>query len=119
MAEALKESTLEDTENVEIVNLPSKGRAMIAKRHIKKGELILSEIPLVSAQHDWNRFYKYRACHHCMRPLESAQEMARRLTGIPQLELPHYQTCAPSNVQSIVHCPKCGVSQPREHVTTT
>jgi hypothetical protein len=35
----------------------------------------------LSAQHLWNREWRYRACAHCMRSIETADEMAARLSN--------------------------------------
>jgi len=67
------------------------------------------EKPLVSAQFAWNAAYRYLACDHCMRSLETAEQMARRLTGNASLMLPHSNCC---NVRPSEHvtCHHCSVS---------
>uniref|UniRef100_A0AAY5F2R2 Protein-lysine N-trimethyltransferase SMYD5 n=1 Tax=Electrophorus electricus TaxID=8005 RepID=A0AAY5F2R2_ELEEL len=85
-----------------------KGKGLFAKKPFKKGEAIFTERPLVSAQFLWNALYKYRACEYCMRALETAEENARRLSGMPALILPHQELC---KVQPELHhtCPHCQV----------
>ncbi|KAF3838667.1 hypothetical protein F7725_010435 [Dissostichus mawsoni] len=85
-----------------------KGKGLFAKQSIKKGDAIFLERPLVSAQFLWNSQYKYRACEYCLRALESAEENARRLSGIPGLSLPHPELCRvrPERHQA---CPQCQV----------
>ncbi|XP_068181756.1 histone-lysine N-trimethyltransferase SMYD5 [Antennarius striatus] len=85
-----------------------KGKGLFAKRSIKKGETIFMERPLVSAQFLWNSLYKYKACEYCLRALETAEENARRLSGIPDLSLPHPELCRvrPERHQA---CPQCQV----------
>uniref|UniRef100_A0A667WNF5 Protein-lysine N-trimethyltransferase SMYD5 n=1 Tax=Myripristis murdjan TaxID=586833 RepID=A0A667WNF5_9TELE len=85
-----------------------KGKGLFAKRSIKKGESIFIERPLVSAQFLWNALYKYRACEYCLRALETAEENARRLSGVPGLSLPHPELCS---VRPELHqaCPQCQV----------
>ncbi|CAM9461953.1 unnamed protein product [Lampetra planeri] len=97
------------TESVELRELDSgKGRGLVARRRIRKGDVLFSEQPAVSAQFLWNEHYKYRACHHCLRALETAEENARRLTGNPALSLPHPELC---HIDTSVHqvCPGCQV----------
>uniref|UniRef100_A0A8P4GD67 Protein-lysine N-trimethyltransferase SMYD5 n=1 Tax=Dicentrarchus labrax TaxID=13489 RepID=A0A8P4GD67_DICLA len=85
-----------------------KGKGLFAKKSIKKGEAIFLERPLVSAQFLWNALYKYKACEYCLRALETAEENARRLSGIPGLSLPHPELC---RVRPELHqaCPQCQV----------
>ncbi|KAF0039936.1 hypothetical protein F2P81_008171 [Scophthalmus maximus] len=85
-----------------------KGKGLFAKRSIKKGDAIFIERPLVSSQFLWNSLYKYKACEFCLRALETAEENARRLSGIPGLSLPHPELC---RVRPELHqaCPQCQV----------
>uniref|UniRef100_A0A6Q2YYL4 Protein-lysine N-trimethyltransferase SMYD5 n=1 Tax=Esox lucius TaxID=8010 RepID=A0A6Q2YYL4_ESOLU len=85
-----------------------KGKGLFAKKAIKKGDTIFVERPLVSAQFLWNSLYKYKACEYCLRALETAEDNARRLTGIPGLSLPHPELCSvcPEMHQA---CPQCQV----------
>lgn len=48
------------------------------------------------------------ACEYCLRALETAEENARRLSGIPALSLPHQELC---RVRPELHqaCPHCQV----------
>uniref|UniRef100_A0A8D3DVX7 Protein-lysine N-trimethyltransferase SMYD5 n=1 Tax=Scophthalmus maximus TaxID=52904 RepID=A0A8D3DVX7_SCOMX len=84
------------------------GKGLFAKRSIKKGDAVFIERPLVSSQFLWNSLYKYKACEFCLRALETAEENARRLSGIPGLSLPHPELC---RVRPELHqaCPQCQV----------
>nr|CAH7721280.1 unnamed protein product [Callosobruchus chinensis] len=94
--------------NVEIrITDKSKGKGLYAKKHITKGTVILEEDPLVSCQFSWNAAYQYKACDHCLRPLETAQENVTRLAG-QFVELP-YPECCTTDKSKIVSCPNCGV----------
>lgn len=86
----------------------TKGKGLFAKKGIKKGENIFIERPLVSAQFLWNSLYKYKACEYCLRALETAEQNARRLSGNPELSLPHPELCKvrPEQHQA---CPQCQV----------
>lgn len=70
--------------------------------------MIFEEEPLVCCQFAWNEAYGYRACNHCLRPLETAEENARRLTNNRNLVLPYPQCCI-TQKDSIVNCQACGV----------
>ncbi|KAI5740179.1 hypothetical protein M8J76_001256 [Diaphorina citri] len=85
-----------------------KGRGLFAKKAYKKGDLIFEEKPLVCAQFSWNTAYGYLACEYCMRPLETAEENARRLSGgtVPELQFPE---CSPTDKSSHVKCQQCQV----------
>ncbi|XP_071982530.1 protein-lysine N-trimethyltransferase SMYD5 [Engystomops pustulosus] len=86
-----------------------KGRGLFAARSIRKGDTIFQEKPLVSSQFQWNALYRYRACDHCLRSLETAEENAQRLSGNVHITLPNPELCA---VQNGLHqqCPQCQVS---------
>ncbi|XP_059201848.1 histone-lysine N-trimethyltransferase SMYD5 [Centropristis striata] len=86
----------------------TKGKGLFAKKSIKKGDTIFFERPLVSSQFLWNALYKYKACEFCLRALETAEENARRLSGVPGLSLPHPELC---RVRPELHqaCPQCQV----------
>ena len=71
-----------------------KGRGLVATRDFVKGETLFREKPMVSSQFSWNAEYGYRACHNCMEPLETAQENVIRLSGNPNLLLPHTDCCS-------------------------
>lgn len=85
-----------------------KGKGLFATRTIRKGTTIFIERPVVCAQFLWNAAYKYRACDHCMRSLETAEENARRLSGKHLLVLPHPEQCT---IRKELHqaCPQCQV----------
>nr|XP_037863036.1 SET and MYND domain-containing protein 5 isoform X4 [Chlorocebus sabaeus] len=86
----------------------AKGKGLFATQLIRKGETIFVERPLVAAQFLWNALYRYRACDHCLRALEKAEENAQRLTGKPGQVLPHPELCT---VRKDLHqnCPHCQV----------
>ncbi|XP_069350358.1 histone-lysine N-trimethyltransferase SMYD5 isoform X2 [Eulemur rufifrons] len=86
----------------------AKGKGLFATQLIRKGETIFVEQPLVAAQFLWNALYQYRACDHCLRALEKAEENAQRLTGKPGQVLPHPELCT---VRKDLHqnCPHCQV----------
>ncbi|XP_066428979.1 histone-lysine N-trimethyltransferase SMYD5 [Eleutherodactylus coqui] len=86
-----------------------KGRGLFAARSIRKGDVIFQEKPLVSSQFQWNALYRYRACDHCLRSLETAEENARRLSANVHVTLPYPELCT---VQNGLHqqCPQCQVS---------
>ncbi|CAI9579400.1 unnamed protein product [Staurois parvus] len=86
-----------------------KGKGLFATRSIRKGETIFQERPLVSSQFQWNALYRYRACDHCLRSLETAEENAKRLSGNAHVNLPYPELCT---IQNGLHqqCPDCQVS---------
>uniref|UniRef100_A0A8C5H4Y9 SMYD family member 5 n=1 Tax=Gouania willdenowi TaxID=441366 RepID=A0A8C5H4Y9_GOUWI len=86
----------------------TKGKGLFAKKSIRKGETIFIERPLVCAQFLWNAQYKYKACDFCLRALETAEENAQRLSGIPGLSLPHPELC-PVRPELHQTCPQCQV----------
>lgn len=96
----------------------TKGKALFATKSFTKGDVIFEEKPLVCVQFVWNAEYKYRACDHCLRSLESAQDMARRLSGDPSLELPYVEKCCEVSKcqQFIVTCPRCQVTNYKANV---
>ncbi|XP_063988465.1 histone-lysine N-trimethyltransferase SMYD5 [Diachasmimorpha longicaudata] len=92
---------------IRIIN-NEKGKGLVALRPYNAGEIILQEKPLVCCQFAWNEDYQYLACNHCLTPLESAEENARRLSGNINLILP-YPECCETKKELIVECPTCGV----------
>ncbi|XP_077136505.1 protein-lysine N-trimethyltransferase SMYD5 [Ranitomeya variabilis] len=86
-----------------------KGRGLFAARSICRGDPIFQEKPLVSSQFQWNALYRYRACDHCLRSLETAEENAQRLSANIHVTLPYPELCT---VQNGLHqqCPQCQVS---------
>lgn len=70
--------------------------------------MILEEKPIVCCQFSWNSDYRYLACNHCLRPLETSEENAQRLTGNSNLILP-YSECCETNKNLITECPACGI----------
>ena len=64
-----------------------KGRGLFALRDFRKGETLFREKPIVSSQFSWNRVYGYKCCHHCLEPLETANENVVRLANDPNIVL--------------------------------
>ncbi|XP_002735533.1 protein-lysine N-trimethyltransferase SMYD5-like [Saccoglossus kowalevskii] len=83
-----------------------KGKGVFAKQRFRKNDVIFREKPIVCAQFLWNEYYKYSACDHCMKSLETAEEMARRLSAISSLVLPYPQCCEVKKDEH-VSCPAC------------
>lgn len=95
--------------NVEVrISGDSKGKCLYAKTAIPKGSVIFEEEPFVCCQFSWNAACKYKACNHCLRPLETAEDNARRLTGNPALEL-KFPECCETKIECFTSCPACGV----------
>nr|XP_060635623.1 histone-lysine N-trimethyltransferase SMYD5-like [Anolis sagrei ordinatus] len=86
----------------------AKGKGLFATRKIQKGETIFVEKPVVASQFLWNAMYKYRACDHCLRALETAEENAQRLLGRFQI-LPRPEQCS-IRKDLHQHCPSCQVT---------
>nr|CAD7573418.1 unnamed protein product [Timema californicum] len=86
----------------------SKGKGLFATQCFNAGDIIFEERPLVCCQFSWNGAYRYAACDFCMRPLESTEENARRLTGKKDLVLP-YPECCPTDKKSHIQCKQCSV----------
>uniref|UniRef100_A0A8C0QPX5 Protein-lysine N-trimethyltransferase SMYD5 n=1 Tax=Chelonoidis abingdonii TaxID=106734 RepID=A0A8C0QPX5_CHEAB len=89
--------------------LHSKGKGLFATRNIHKGETIFIEKPVVSSQFLWNALYRYKACDHCLRSLETAEENAQRLLGKSCRVLPHPEQCS-IRKDLHQHCPHCQVA---------
>uniref|UniRef100_A0A4X2JMK9 Protein-lysine N-trimethyltransferase SMYD5 n=1 Tax=Vombatus ursinus TaxID=29139 RepID=A0A4X2JMK9_VOMUR len=87
----------------------AKGKGLFATRPVQKGETIFVERPLVASQFLWNALYRYRACDHCLRALETAEENAQRLSGRACGALPHPEQCS---IRKDLHqlCPHCQVA---------
>uniref|UniRef100_A0A8D0FHH0 Protein-lysine N-trimethyltransferase SMYD5 n=1 Tax=Strix occidentalis caurina TaxID=311401 RepID=A0A8D0FHH0_STROC len=87
----------------------AKGKGLFATKNIRKGETVFVERPVVSSQFLWNALYNYRACDHCLRALETAEENAQRLLGKSSLVLPHPEQCS---IRKDLHqqCPRCQVT---------
>ncbi|XP_033633420.1 SET and MYND domain-containing protein 5-like isoform X1 [Asterias rubens] len=83
-----------------------KGKGVFAATDFTTGNTLFTEDPLVSAQFLWNETYRYTACEFCMRSMETAQEMAQRLTGNSALVLPHPECCTVKREEHTV-CPQC------------
>lgn len=89
--------------------LHEQGKGLFTTRDFAEGEVIFTERPLVSAQFAWNAAYRYLACDHCMRSLETAEQMAHRLTGNSSLAL-QYSDCCSVRPSEHVLCHCCSVS---------
>ncbi|XP_039257819.2 protein-lysine N-trimethyltransferase SMYD5-like [Styela clava] len=83
-----------------------KGKGLFADVDFDEGDVIFTEEPLVNCQFSWNKAYKYEACEHCMRSLETAEEMCRRLCQDDGLVLPHLECCT-VNKSEHVKCDSC------------
>jgi len=95
--------------DVEIRHLADKGRSLYTKCDISAGTILFEEKPLVSCQFLWNTLYKYKACDHCMRPLETAEENFQRLSNNPSCSLP-YPECCRTDMTCHVTCPACNAA---------
>jgi hypothetical protein len=108
-----------------IVSTIQKGRALFANKLIKENEAILQEEPLISCQFrfdfitnkkshfliffvvfSWNKEYKYLACEHCLKPLESAQDNVRRLGFDANIQLP-FPEADEFSIVEIIYCENC------------
>ncbi|NXD34847.1 SMYD5 protein, partial [Copsychus sechellarum] len=87
----------------------AKGKGLFATKNIRKGETVFVERPVVSSQFLWNALYNYRACDHCLRALETAEENAQRLLGQSSLVLPHPEQCS-TRKELHQQCPRCQVT---------
>ena len=97
-----------DSNNFQVRLINSeKGKGLFATRPYKDGDTILEERPIVCCQFSWNLEYGYLACDNCLRPLETAEENVRRLTGNPTIILPHPECCE-TRKDLITECPECG-----------
>ena len=89
-------------------NFIFKGKGLYATTKFPEGSCILFDKPIVSAQFSWNKLYGYLACEYCMRSMESAEEMSRRLSGNNFLVLPHVECCQVDS-GNFTFCPDCQV----------
>ncbi|CAG5100352.1 Oidioi.mRNA.OKI2018_I69.XSR.g16964.t1.cds [Oikopleura dioica] len=95
---------------MEVVNIPEKGRGMIATEDHKEGKVLLEEEPICSAQFSWGRKLGYSCCFHCMYPLEEPDQCIARLTQGQIISLPENSwTTNEYEKPSPVACPKTGV----------
>ena len=114
-----------DNVSIKQVN-QQKGKGLFANKDVREGEVIFEEKPLVCSQFLWNSIYKYTACGACLKSLETAEEMARRLSGNESLELPYSSECCEIARlgKKILSCHRCQVicscrcSRPRDLVCT-
>ena len=99
-----------DNVSIKQVN-QQKGKGLFANKDFREGEVIFEEKPLVCSQFLWNSMYEYTSCGACLKSLETAKEMARRLSGNGSLELPHASKCCEITRcgQKIVICHRCEV----------
>lgn len=99
-------------DNVSIKQISQeKGKGLFANKEFREGEVIFEEKPLVCSQFLWNFMYKYSACDGCLKSLETAENMARRLSGNASLELPYASKCCDITRlgQKITSCHRCQV----------
>lgn len=111
-AETKPSNTQFSFDNVSIKQVnQQKGKGLFANKDFREGEVVFEEKPLVCSQFLWNSMYKYTACGACLRSLETAEEMARRLSGNSSLELPYASICCEITRlgQEIVSCQRCQV----------
>ena len=92
------------------------GKGLFSKTDFKEGDTIIKEVPLVCAQFSWNELYKYAACEYCLRSLETAEDMTRRLAENPALVLPHPECCSVDS-SLYVCCPYCQVKKYFNYLT--
>ncbi|CAH4033988.1 unnamed protein product [Pieris brassicae] len=85
-----------------------KGKGLYATKQYNIGDVILEEDPLVSCQFTWNAAYRYLACDHCMRPLETPEQNVRRLAVKPDIALPHSDGFE-APLMDVTSCNACGV----------
>ncbi|XP_045449804.1 histone-lysine N-trimethyltransferase SMYD5 [Melitaea cinxia] len=90
------------------VSNSKKGKGLFATKQYNEGDIILEEDPLVSCQFAWNAAYRYLACDHCMRPLETPEQNVRRLSAKPDIVLPH-SDCFETDLLNITSCNQCGI----------
>lgn len=86
-----------------------KGKGLFALKKFNSGDVIFEERPLVCAQFLWNQAYGYLACDFCMKPLETAEENMRRLSGIQDICLPYPESDG-TKKDECADCPYCEVS---------
>lgn len=112
MAEAYSPCQTAHHDKVDTKITDDKGKGLFAKCLFKEGDQILVEKPLISCQFAWNKLYKYTACDHCLKSLETAENMARRLSRNTNLKLMHKECCETEKSQ-LLHCkcPSCDVSR--------
>ena len=68
------------SEKFQVTEITEKGRGVVAKQSLEEDEILFTEKPICSAQFSWGRYMNYRACFHCMKPLETPNEAILRLT---------------------------------------
>ncbi|CAK1555209.1 unnamed protein product [Leptosia nina] len=85
-----------------------KGKGLFAKKIFNEGDVILEEDPLVSCQFAWNVAYRYLACDHCMKPLETPEHNVRRLAAKPDIALP-YADHFEEELMTVTSCDQCRI----------
>lgn len=68
------------SEKFRIAEISEKGRGVLATESLEEDDILFQEKPICSAQFSWGRHLNYRACFHCMKPLETPNECVLRLT---------------------------------------
>jgi len=89
-----------------IVEIPEKGRGIVATKDLKEEEILFTETPICSAQMSWGVKLGYLACSYCMRPLETQDECIQRLTKNKISSLP--KTEHTYQAPPIIKCTKRG-----------
>jgi len=94
-----------------ITHDPIKGKCLVATKCFKSSDLIFKEEPFVSCQFSWNNLYGYRACSHCLCPLETIKENIIRLTNNNVREIPFQEYCPVQDklINNFVQCESCKV----------
>lgn len=72
-------------------------------------DVLFKEEPIVNSQFAWNKVYRYKACDHCMKPLETAEENVRRLSGNLSVNLPFVKENCATNKEEHCACNMCGI----------
>jgi len=97
---------------ITIKETKDKGQGLFAAKKFQTGDEVLSEKPYVLCQFSWSRFYQYNACDYCMKSLETAEHMARRLAANYDIEIPYKEECCQVTKErkSFVKCVECGTA---------
>lgn len=88
---------------------PDKGVGLFSLSSISDDETVFSENPILAGQYSWGVVYGYSGCHHCLRSLESAEDMAKRLTNDVNTQIPFPQYGA-VNSSAYRYCQGCNVA---------
>lgn len=94
---------------MEVVKIAEKGRGLVATTDHKEGATLLEEEPICSAQFSWGRKLDYRACFHCLRPLELPNDCITRLTKGKITNLPENEWSVRYSPPEAIKCHKSEV----------